>query len=116
MGEPYRHPDQGRGIGIGAPGLDKPLPTPDAATILHVMTEQIFRDGSKLASESTTRWDGYTVADAIANRTTRWRDAKRPFERDGDVLTTTTDRGDYVERQQLSFTDAPAIPGEGETR
>jgi hypothetical protein len=86
--------DRGRGIGIGAPGLGKPLPSPDASctakvTIIHTYTDV---------------WQGYTASDAASNRAKRLKEAGVKVSRHGNTVTWTDDQG---VRTEIQFTDDP---------
>lgn len=81
-----------RGIGIGAPGLGRPLPSPGASCVAIVTT----------TSTETLVWDGYTADDAAANRAARLKDAGVKPVRTGNTVTWVNRDGVKTE---IAFTD-----------
>lgn len=81
-----------RGIGIGAPGLGKPLPSPGRSCTATITTTQTV----------THTWDGYTAADAVTNRARRLRDAGTHVTVTGTTVSWTDPDGGHTE---ITFTD-----------
>ena len=91
------------GIGIGAPGLNAPPPSPGETATLTVVTERVFRDGYTTLTTDRHVWDGYTPETALKQRLTRLREAGRNVRREGNTLIITTDRVDWVETEMLRW-------------
>lgn len=66
----------GLGIGVGAPGLGAPPPSPEAHAWLRTVTRWPLYEGrTRHVEVYTTRWDDYTAKDIRDNRVKRFRDA-----------------------------------------
>lgn len=93
------------GVGIGAPGLDRPLPSPGITAALHVHLATHWPDGDVHVQEWDHEWTGYTATEAADARYRRLKDARSDVERDGLVITLRHDRGEFRTVETLTFAD-----------
>lgn len=80
---------------VGGPGTPKPKPSPGHVAHLHIA---LIDDDGYVTNLPDIAWEGYTAADYIRERTRRWKEAGRKYERDGNVLSIRHPDGLYVER------------------
>ncbi|WP_182377856.1 hypothetical protein [Nocardioides sp. WS12] len=97
--------DVGRGIGIGAPGLGCPVPSPGVTARLDVHYETTFNDGHVTKYHLVHEWSGYTAKEAADARFKRLKDAHADAKRDGLTITVRRARGDWITVETLAFSD-----------
>lgn len=97
------------GIGIGAPGLGAPTPSPGHTATLTVHRALDFHDGrDPHTTEVNHTWDGYTADTALSARLERLRGAGANVARNGMTLTVRRDAGEFSSVETLTFTDKVA--------
>lgn len=93
------------GIGVGAPGLGAPVPSPGVTARLDVEQETHWPDGEVDVRRWSHEWQGYTALEAADARYKRLKDVRRDVVRDGLTLTIRTDLGGWIEVERLMFAD-----------